>query len=252
MKKLVVNNLCIEVTRRCNYKCLHCMRGDAQNISLSTDDIEIIFHNDYFKITKINQLVITGGEPTLNAAAIIKIIDGIISDGIVIDSFIMVTNGSIYHQKIVDSLNNFYNYFQINGDSNKFDLICSLDQFHKTPKQSNFDKYKELPYFVHNYIEIPNEKITCIGRAFKNNLGNLDSYFYCNYLVCNYSLYNYPAIKYSEDEMMVVDDIYVSARGKYGFFTLDATYDMIDSLCIYDERLVGSLLNDNQKVKRRM
>lgn len=252
MKQLEVNELCIEITRRCNYQCMHCMRGDAQNISLSVDDIEIIFHNDYFKVAKIKQLVITGGEPTLNATAIIKIIDEIISNKIIIDSFTMVTNGSIYNQGIVESLNRLYYYYQKNTDSNRFDLICSLDQFHKKPKQSNIDKYMELPYFTYNYFEFSNESITCIGRAFKNNLGDLESFYYSNYLVYSYSLYNFPNIKDSDDEMMVVDEIYVSAKGKYGFFVMDATYDMIDSLCIYDERQVGQLLNGNQRVKRRV
>lgn len=29
-KKLILNELAIEVTRKCNMKCAHCLRGEAQ------------------------------------------------------------------------------------------------------------------------------------------------------------------------------------------------------------------------------
>lgn len=34
--EIYVNYLAIEVTRRCNMKCEHCLRGDAQNLDIST------------------------------------------------------------------------------------------------------------------------------------------------------------------------------------------------------------------------
>ena len=34
--EIYVNYLAIEVTRRCNMKCNHCLRGDAQNLDIST------------------------------------------------------------------------------------------------------------------------------------------------------------------------------------------------------------------------
>ena len=34
--KLICYNLMLEVTRRCNLQCEHCMRGEAQNIDMPT------------------------------------------------------------------------------------------------------------------------------------------------------------------------------------------------------------------------
>ena len=34
MKKIAVDQLCVEVTRRCNMSCMHCMRGQAQNVDM--------------------------------------------------------------------------------------------------------------------------------------------------------------------------------------------------------------------------
>ena len=37
-----VNSLVIEVTRRCNMRCNHCIRGDAQNCDISIESIKKI------------------------------------------------------------------------------------------------------------------------------------------------------------------------------------------------------------------
>ena len=34
MKELYIKNLCIEITRRCNMRCAHCMRGDAEPVNI--------------------------------------------------------------------------------------------------------------------------------------------------------------------------------------------------------------------------
>ena len=34
--EIYVESLVIEVTRRCNMRCEHCLRGDAQNLDIST------------------------------------------------------------------------------------------------------------------------------------------------------------------------------------------------------------------------
>ena len=42
----------IEVTRRCNMKCAHCLRGPAQNIDLSFEEVDAFLDNFSF----INQI----------------------------------------------------------------------------------------------------------------------------------------------------------------------------------------------------
>ncbi len=54
-------NLMLEVTRKCNMQCAHCMRGEQEDSSLSSNTIEKIFS----QTSKIKHLTLTGGEPSL-------------------------------------------------------------------------------------------------------------------------------------------------------------------------------------------
>lgn len=63
--EIYVNYLAIEVTRRCNMKCEHCLRGDAQNLDISTAVLSGIA-----KHIHPASVIFTGGEPSLNVPAI--------------------------------------------------------------------------------------------------------------------------------------------------------------------------------------
>lgn len=136
MKNLIIKDLCIEVTRRCNMTCSHCMRGEAQNLNLNIDKIDKLFNNNKFNIIEINRLTITGGEPTLNTSVILKLINAIISKKIKLNSFTMVINGSIYNTSLIEGLNVLYNYYIESQEKKSFELICSRDQFHQ-PQREN-------------------------------------------------------------------------------------------------------------------
>jgi hypothetical protein len=59
--KYAVSNLIIEVTRRCNMCCDHCLRGDAQALDLDIQHVQRLFD----KISYIDSITFTGGEPSL-------------------------------------------------------------------------------------------------------------------------------------------------------------------------------------------
>ena len=68
MKKTTIisyGNLCLEITRRCNMACAHCLRGDAQNVDMSHEIIDRALEN----VLSIGSLTFTGGEPSLNVDA---------------------------------------------------------------------------------------------------------------------------------------------------------------------------------------
>jgi MoaA/NifB/PqqE/SkfB family radical SAM enzyme len=77
-----LNNLVLEITRRCNMKCEHCMRGSAQRVDMSNQTL----WNTLKDIDSINTLTITGGEPQLKPEAIIELWNILISRGINVDS----------------------------------------------------------------------------------------------------------------------------------------------------------------------
>ena len=58
-KKISVNNLIIEITRKCNMNCEHCLRGNSQNIDVNFEHVEKLFS----QIDYISTLSFGGGEP---------------------------------------------------------------------------------------------------------------------------------------------------------------------------------------------
>lgn len=68
MQKVYIENLMIEVTRRCNMACPHCLRGEAQDMDISFAVLE----NLLARVDSIRELVFTGGEPSLNPDAMLE------------------------------------------------------------------------------------------------------------------------------------------------------------------------------------
>ena len=59
--RIKFKNLMLEITRQCGMNCDHCMRGEAEDVDMEYDVIYTICE----KATHIEQLSITGGEPSL-------------------------------------------------------------------------------------------------------------------------------------------------------------------------------------------
>lgn len=84
MEKIVFNQLTVEITRKCNMACAHCLRGDAENVDLTNMDIDGVLD----QAEAIGRLIITGGEPLLNLRAMQHLTNGIARRGIRLgDSF---------------------------------------------------------------------------------------------------------------------------------------------------------------------
>lgn len=86
-------NIVIEVTRKCNLACDHCLRGCAQNMNIKIEYIdklfEIISDNDIDCI----DLALSGGEPSLNLKALKQIYMKLKHYHISLSSFYLATNG---------------------------------------------------------------------------------------------------------------------------------------------------------------
>ena len=103
--------LAFEVTRRCNEICLHCCKGKAESIDMTKEIIDKVLKNPNYKIKEMKYLAIAGGEPTLVPDIVVYLIDTIIEEDISITSNInFITNGLIYSEKIIDSLDRLMKY----------------------------------------------------------------------------------------------------------------------------------------------
>lgn len=88
---LYIKHLSIEVTRRCNMSCAHCMRGDAEQTDIAHCHIRnILKHTQH-----ISRFNITGGEPSLVPKTIHYILQQLKSFDITVGNFYLVTNGSL-------------------------------------------------------------------------------------------------------------------------------------------------------------
>lgn len=149
--KFILHRLALETTRKCNMRCDHCMRGLSQDIELLPEMVDSILDNE--EIERIDSICFSGGEPTLNPNIIIYTINKIIKDYIDVGELVMLTNGLICNQELIDAFNRFNEYRNKRNIekiiSHRFDENCinqlikdntdnhvritfSTDQFHQT------------------------------------------------------------------------------------------------------------------------
>jgi len=123
--ELNIQNAIIEVTRKCNMKCEHCLRGAAQRKTISDQHIYKFLQ----LIDSIGSLTITGGEPTLAMDSLEQIRQCIIYGDCLVNEFYMVTNGkAININKLAEWA---YNMKNCCGDFDEYSGIAfSFDMFH--------------------------------------------------------------------------------------------------------------------------
>lgn len=144
MRQYIFKGLDIELTRRCNMTCKHCLRGDAQDRTISTEIIDKIISDTQNCI----ELYITGGEPLLEPDCLKYVLNQVSKswDTLSID---ITTNGSILDASIVDAMEQFCRAPLFNLDANQFtrkvQLIISHDDFHTSGQwQRALDFYRPL------------------------------------------------------------------------------------------------------------
>jgi MoaA/NifB/PqqE/SkfB family radical SAM enzyme len=136
MCKIHAYQLIPEISRKCNIACRHCLRGPAQNKKMSEEVI-----NRIFDIFDMSQTTITfgGGEPTLALDVIEEFINRL--DGL--DSFYIVSNGKVYHHKLVELCDRLYN---MSSEPEICGLAFSSDMFHE-----EFVPYDKLTKNIQKY-----------------------------------------------------------------------------------------------------
>lgn len=125
-----IQSLILEVTRRCNLQCRHCLRGPAQAKNMSFETIRKALEG----VNSIGNVTFTGGEPALNVKAIEYFTDYIRGWHIRLGSFYVVTNGKIASRSLVKALGRLAwicDEISHDGDFDCGGLVMSRDQFHK-------------------------------------------------------------------------------------------------------------------------
>lgn len=155
-RNIKFRHLDVEITRKCNFRCAHCMRGEAQNVDLSEDNMRRLLE----QTDCIEKLVFTGGEPLLNFGGMIKFMTMMTEMNIDLYRLEILTNGSFCHENIVNFLNATSDYIEIclKSRNRKVDecilFAISEDIYHK----DIFDASKAVEYYKKAFAD--NSRIT--------------------------------------------------------------------------------------------
>ncbi len=212
-------HLAIEITRKCNKNCAHCMRGESQNLSITPLIIDKIFEN----IEDCEMISLMGGETLLEIQRIDYLVDKIINNWNTYH-IQLTTNGTIRDAAIIDVLKKFCE----SGVDKEALLIVSNDKFHnQNDSKETYNFYNEL---LGNYGRITLkckddlDNIKYTGRAVKYIDEHPETSE--NYLV---------AIPFlQKHRIKVVDDfiycsLYVCANGNV-YLDEEISFELLDSL----------------------
>ena len=132
LKIVVPMYLVLEVTQKCNLNCEHCMKGDACNKGISREVVEKLFDN----VKYFGTLLLTGGEPFMVEEVIKMILDVMKEKKIKGHNWLIVTNGTIYNENILNMLEQHF------GEGNG-EIVISEDDYHDASIKEVYGKNKE-------------------------------------------------------------------------------------------------------------
>lgn len=126
--KIAFNGLMVEITRKCQLQCAHCMRGDAQEIDIDKKTIETLLK----QTSEIEYLQFTGGEPTLNISGMEFFLDTMIKNNIPLYRLQIITNGVLLSKQFTELLKHYYDWIEKNNSiyNNIIKLYVSSDKYH--------------------------------------------------------------------------------------------------------------------------
>ena len=200
MRELNIDNLCIEITRRCNMACAHCLRGNAQMKDITHEVIDKALEN----VTSIGSLTFTGGEPSLNVPAMRYALEKCEEEGIFVSSFYVVTNGKLVTNEFLHVLMDWYVFCAENGGEAEYcGIALSKDRFHEPVPGRNELLLRSLSFFREDKFNRydSDQWLLAEGRA-----AQIEG---VTHKVCDYL----PEISAYGNEVSIQDTLYVTDDG---------------------------------------
>lgn len=207
---LHAENLVLELTRRCNFACTHCLRGETENTDMTEEIIDKVMDN----FDGFTEVTFTGGEPTLNLDAMEYFFKMAKIRNKSIDCFYVATNGHENQERLANILLNAY------MDCESQDLCgvsLSMDDFHDG-FQSEY--VKGLAFYQpvkEHHTDDPHTWIIQTGRAEDFRIGRPPKYFT-----------DFHATRTTPpDNSIYVETAYVSTNG-FLYPDCDLSYEIMD------------------------
>ena len=154
----------IEVTRRCNMRCSHCLRGESRK-----EDLDISLLDEFLNtVASIGCIIFGGGEPSLVPNIMMDILRLIKKKSIPVYRFYIVTNGKKVSKAFLNAIMQWYEYVEDDCyDDMSSMLALSQDKFHENIPEKNKKKLRMFSFFSEdehntNFDKIP---VQNLGRA---------------------------------------------------------------------------------------
>lgn len=150
-----IDQLVIEVTRKCNMNCMHCLRGKAQDLDFDP----ILLKTFLSKLEYVSTLTMGGGEPSLAPDSITGVVEEFENSGVSVGQTAIITNGKAITKEFVWAL------CELNKISEEFWLYVSKDKYHEEIPDKNLKLLK-------GFNPIDKEVYTVIleGKARENSV----------------------------------------------------------------------------------
>lgn len=146
MEKIQINNLIVEVTRRCNLQCDHCLRGDTQELDMPTAYIDKLLE----QVSGISTVCFTGGEPSLNVSIMRYFLLQLKNRNIGLGSFYIATNGISIDTEFVVTCLKLYTYCD-EKDMCRVDI--SNDYYHQVLGKYDIELLQGLSFLGYKHTE---------------------------------------------------------------------------------------------------
>ena len=135
-----LGSLIIEVTRKCNMKCYHCLRGSAQKYNIDNRHIRTMLK----QCSRVNHVVFTGGEPSLNVDAIEYFIKVAKELNVEVGSFYIATNGKNIKTEFIIAVLKLY---ALCDEKEMCSIQLSNDMYHAEDAEYNDELLKGLSFY---------------------------------------------------------------------------------------------------------
>lgn len=197
--KIILDYLVLEITRKCNMRCPHCLRGAAQPVEMDLNIINFVTE----ATDHISRVVFTGGEPSLNADAINHFRWASHFNNCGFNSFWLTVNAKFFKKDFYDAI---WNLYRSCDNPTECVMTISGDQYHSKRSNKALDMYCLLPFFTNERMEnIRDGALLDEGMARKNQIGRFEV------IVPRYfSESEYIAGK---DTLYIRDTVYINAKG---------------------------------------
>lgn len=150
MQKVYIKNLMLEVTRRCNMACPHCLRGEAQDMDVSFAVLE----NLLARVDGIRELVFTGGEPSLNPDAMLETLRLCRIHHIPVHTVWIATNGRRLSDRFIKACHKWNAYTVKTYYDNPFHKMSGTEILTQIMKDRSQEGYVEREYGCYTTVSL--------------------------------------------------------------------------------------------------